>query len=512
MLHAQVGHIALGPLLLRIDPVHDAVDGVAAHGVHGQLAVVLLAVGDGALHQFVGANGEAALVAVQVGLIHPGGAAGDAAVADELQTGGKNLLGAVKAGLRDLELRILGKILPHVVDADLLAETLLDGRHVCIIAVRGVQIAHVAGGGDALGGQELAQIHHQVHLLLLGGLGDQGGDQVAGGLPEDAGGLAVLIPVNLAALGVGGVLGDARHLQGLAVHTADVAAGADDGHGGVAAPLIQIVAGGGALFCQLALVIAPALDPLAGALLLPHVPDGLLELLDGVDLGRQAGNLFAEVRQHHRMLVGVHKPGEHPTALEIHRLIIGTGGQVGLGAHPGDAAILHRHRLRVEILPVRGEDLSVDIGSFPICVHRAQPPFCHIVHYSKFDAKKIEKGAGSQKQGPAPSHISQCNVSNAGLSREFRSLCPSLQIFLEIYMGNCSILTTKNMEKCLVKIFESEIKNFLLYQIFLILFQPQLLHSVLQFLGGHGELLGGGIETPGLLKGLPYDSSLILRQ
>ena len=33
------------------------------------------------------------------------------------------------------------------------------------------------------------------------------------------------------------------------------------------------------------------------------------------------------------MLVGVHKPGENPTALEIHRLIIGTGGQVGLGAH-----------------------------------------------------------------------------------------------------------------------------------------------------------------------------------
>ena len=190
MLHAQMGHIALGPLLLRVDPVHDAVDGVAAHGVHGQLAVVLLAVGDGALHQLVGAHGEAALIAVQVGLVHPGGAAGDAAVADELQTGGEDLLGAVKAGLGDLELRVVGKELPHVVDADLLAEPLLDGRHVCIIAVRGVQIAHVAGGSDTLGGEQLAQIHHQVHLLLLGGLGDQGGDQVAGGLPEDAGGLA----------------------------------------------------------------------------------------------------------------------------------------------------------------------------------------------------------------------------------------------------------------------------------------------------------------------------------
>ena len=79
-------------------------------------------------------------------------------------------------------------------------------------------------------------------------------------------------------------------------------------------------------------------------------------------------------------------------------------------------------------------------------------------------------------------------------------------------LGNCSILTTKNMEKCLVKIFESKIKNFLLYQIFLIFFQSQLLHPVLQFLGGHGELLGGGIETPGLMEGLPDDSGLILRQ
>lgn len=126
--------------------------------------------------------------------------------------------------------------------------------------------------------------------------------------------------------------------------------------------------------------------------------------------------------------------------------------------------------------------------------------------------KKIEKGARTLNQGPAPSHISQCNVSNAGLSREFRSLCPSLQISLEIHMGNCFILTTKNMEKCLVKIFEWRIKNFLLYQIFLIFFQPQLLHPVLQFLGGHGELLGGGIEAPGLMESLPDDPRLILRQ
>ena len=85
---------------------------------------------------------------------------------------------------------------------------------------------------------------------------------------------------------------------------------------------------------------------------------------------------------------------------------------------------------------------------------------------SKKAPEKIEKGARTLNQGPAPSHISQCNVSNAGLSREFRSLCPSLQIFLEIHIGNCSILTTKNMEKCLVKIFESEIKIFYFIKFF----------------------------------------------
>lgn len=126
--------------------------------------------------------------------------------------------------------------------------------------------------------------------------------------------------------------------------------------------------------------------------------------------------------------------------------------------------------------------------------------------------KKSKKAPGPKIRDRRLSHISQCNVSNAGLSREFRSLCPSLQIFLEIYMGNCSILTTKNMEKCLVKIFEWRIKNFLFYQIFLIFFQPQLLHPVLQFLGGHGELLGSGIEAPGLMEGLPDDPRLILRQ
>ena len=68
------------------------------------------------------------------------------------------------------------------------------------------------------------------------------------------------------------------------------------------------------------------------------------------------------------------------------------------------------------------------------------------------------------------------------------------------------------MEKCSVKIFESNIKIFLFHQVFLIFFQPQFLHPILQLLGRDGQLLGRGVEPAGLPERLPDDDGLILGQ
>ena len=237
--------------------------------------------------------------------------------------------------------------------------------------------------------------------MFVGGLRDEGGHQVAGVLPQHAGGLSVLIPVDLTTLRIGSVLGDARHLQRLAVDATDVAAGADDRHGSIAAPLIQIPAGGRAALGQLALVIAPAFDPLVRSLALPHLADLLLKFLNGMYLGGQAGDLLAEISQHHRMHVCIHKAGNHTLPTQIHNGPI-SGGQIFLRSDPGDHTILDRHSLGITVLVVTGIDLSIDIGEISICVHSAQPPFCYNKHSSKICAKKASKDTAAEKRRQRP--------------------------------------------------------------------------------------------------------------
>ena len=70
----------------------------------------------------------------------------------------------------------------------------------------------------------------------------------------------------------------------------------------------------------------------------------------------------------------------------------------------------------------------------------------------------------------------------------------------------------KNMEKCSLKNFVQKIKFSLLYQIFLIFFQPKFFHPVLQLLGGHGQLLRCGVEPLCLAEGFGNDTALIFRQ
>ena len=201
---------------------------------------------------------------------------------------------------------------PHIVHTHLLAKAppgrlLVDGDAV----VGAVQIAHVADSGNSLGGEKFPQLQEIINLLSRLFCGQKRRQQIAGGLLEDAGGLPVFIPLDFAADGIRGVPADARERKRHAVDAADMGAGAHQADRRVAAGLIQVIAVWGTLFCQGLLIVSPALNPPAGALGLSPGADGLLQIPDGADFRRHDRDFFAEIRQHQRMHVGIHKARDH---------------------------------------------------------------------------------------------------------------------------------------------------------------------------------------------------------
>ena len=201
---------------------------------------------------------------------------------------------------------------PHIVHTHLLAKAppgrlLVDGDAV----VGAVQIAHVADSGNSLGGEKFPQLQEIINLLSRLFCGQKRRQQIAGGLLEDAGGLPAFVPLNFPAGRIGSVLVDACKRKRHAVDAADMGAGAHQADRRVAAGLIQVIAVGGTLFCQGLLIISPALNPPAGALGLSPGADGFLQIPDGADFRRHDCDFFAEIRQHQRVHVGIHKARNH---------------------------------------------------------------------------------------------------------------------------------------------------------------------------------------------------------
>ena len=99
--------------------------------------------------------------------------------------------------------------------------------------------------------------------------------------------------------------------------------------------------------------------------------------------------------------MGVHEAGDDTLSTQIHNGPV-SFGQILLRSHPGDHTVLDSHGLGVAVFFVTGIDLSIDIGEIPICVHRAQPPFCYNKHSSKICAKKTSKDPPARKWRPHP--------------------------------------------------------------------------------------------------------------
>ena len=232
MLEAQVGGFAFGPRRLVLHEIQHAFDSPVAHRVQRKLATVRFAEFDRRARLLVAADRQAAsgvvstrrAVGLQVGFVHPRGLAGDAPIADELEPADEDLARTVHELGRDVEVLFVHPVIPHVVDAHFLAQAKLccaldDGE---VIGV--VERAHVRHRDNALGGEQVSELAQFAGGLFGAGFRHDARYEVARVLAQNAGGLAVLVALDDAAVRIGRVARDACELERTAVHAAHVGA------------------------------------------------------------------------------------------------------------------------------------------------------------------------------------------------------------------------------------------------------------------------------------------------
>ena len=123
MFNPHIGNPGFGPGTFLAGPVHHTGNGPATHSVHGELTAVLPAEADGGFQKFIAADRQSHIGAgTQIRPVHPGGASGDAAVSDQFKACCENLASAVQLLSGNRKVRVIGKIIPHIIDPGFLTE------------------------------------------------------------------------------------------------------------------------------------------------------------------------------------------------------------------------------------------------------------------------------------------------------------------------------------------------------------------------------------------------------
>ena len=247
----------------------------------------------------------------------------------------------------------------HGVGAQLQLAALIEGLEVFQALHRG---AGVDRAGEAVAEQLLLGQQEGLLLLLHSVGGHQVAHQIDSGVGQAAPNLTVVGLENLTALGIGGILGDARQLQGLAVDPAHVVVRADQDHRVVRSHRVQLLLGGVARGLPQGVQPAGALNPRAGLgllrLLAHQLQNGLLALPVGVDLQL----VLAQIVDVH---VALDETGQHGLAAQIRdlRVCAYIGLCAGPVAHIQDAVVLHRHGGGGGKALIHGIDVAVDVDA-----------------------------------------------------------------------------------------------------------------------------------------------------
>ena len=155
--------------------------------------------------------------------------------------------------------------------------------------------------------------------------------EVGAHLQKEAGGLAVLVAVDGAAGGVGGLGADADGRQREAVQHHGVPRPVHEPHGIVRRDAVQVVAGGMAALGESGVVVAPAAQPLAGRGLAGGRGDALPQVAQGAHgrggavEGEQASGYAEEVQ------MGVVEAGEERASAAVVAPGVGAGQPGGVG-------------------------------------------------------------------------------------------------------------------------------------------------------------------------------------
>ena len=329
VLDAQAG-ILSGILLHHpLIGVQQLVVGAVADGVAARLIAVII----GQLHQLVHLLVGGSVIAQMTGpvavlLQHGGGAGPQGAVAEQLDRPDVHVF-IIQTVLRLIVAQIIG-LSPlgggqghQNISAQLQTAVLIQGLVHLVQGLHGG--AGVHGRSEPVGEQLILGQQQGLLLLLDGERGEQGADRTHGGIGHTAQQFSVLRLQILAALGIWGILRDARQLKSHGVHPAHMAVRPGEVHRVVGGHRVQLLLGGIVAVLPHGVHPAPAADPLAGlgrvGRLLHRGQNILLGFPEGIDL-KQA---FAKTVDMHMAL---DQAGDHGVAAQIHHL--GAGADVGL--------------------------------------------------------------------------------------------------------------------------------------------------------------------------------------
>ena len=318
VLYPYIRNVRTRPRIFLACTVDHPSDRPRAHGVHGQLAVVFLAECNSSFNKMITAHGYSILIfGAVIRAVHPRSPSGNASVSDEFQSCGKDLPVPVRSLRRDPERLIICEEIPHIINADSLVEAPFRGRLIDRNIIAFIKVTHIADRSNTLRGEDLTQFHQVVHMLFNRLLRHQRHDQIAGVFLEHSRGFTVFITLDLPARRIWCIPVNASQFESHTVYAADMCACAHNGYGRITAAPVQIIAGGRAFLEKSLFIIAPSLDPFSGFLLFSALTDRFDKIFYRIDLGRHCCDLPAEIRQHDRMHMSVHKSGDHASAFQV---------------------------------------------------------------------------------------------------------------------------------------------------------------------------------------------------
>jgi hypothetical protein len=232
----------------------------------------------------------------------------------------------------------------------------LEGAELGIEMDTGIRAARDTRREVALGAAA-----ERLDQFILGRFGDEVRDQLLRGFEQQTGRVATLVVDDPAALGRGGVGGDAGQAEGARIDDAEVAGGVRDDDRMVGRDGVKVVPGWVAALGERLVVVAAPDHPSSSRRLRRPLRDAPLEFRDRPAARRAAIYLTERAAEHQHVIVRLIETRQQRLPTQINDPRARRGQRAHIGGQPDgdDPVAAHEHRFRLRMDGVHRHDRPV---------------------------------------------------------------------------------------------------------------------------------------------------------